>query len=59
MGSVAFNGIDQIGDQVVTALELVFDLRPFAVDVLIHGNKAVVAAHNNAGENNNDGDNNH
>ena len=59
MGSIAFNGIDQIGNQVVTALELVIDLRPFAGGVSLLGTTADVAAHNNAGENNNDGNNNH
>src|SRR6266508_1133445 len=45
MGGVALDGLDQVGDQVVTALELHVDLAPRVVDMVPPPNQAVVDQH--------------
>src|SRR5690606_30503965 len=42
MGSIAFDGFDQVGDQVVALFELDVDVGEGLVDALPHGNQAVV-----------------
>ena len=42
MAHVAFHGFDEIGDQVVAALELHIDLRPGVVHVVAQPHQAVV-----------------
>jgi hypothetical protein len=52
----AFDGFDEVGDEVGAALVDVLDLGPLGVDGFLGGDEAVVAAHDGESENDEDAD---